>query len=186
MTTLEDMAEMGGKFARDLLVGTKNDLMPMFVIKRSEGIDVIGVPFKDDEEKRVMIINVALEIVEKGADAWSFLTESWFAHRRPGEPLGPRPAQDPNRMEGVICLASDGDSTELYSWETKRDAEGNCTDLVKYGDEEGPKHFSSWISSALNRAKKLHDEFPSGGPLDIGDAVKIAKEMYAKERGKSA
>jgi hypothetical protein len=160
---LEGMADTAYKFACDIMVGTDKELMPMFVIVRggeNQQVDVIGCPFKDDTEKRTMVINVALEIVEKGADAWSFLTESWFASRKPGEPLGPRPAKDPNRKEGVICLASDGKDTQLYTWETKRDSAGKCAELVKYSAGEGPQKFESWISVALNKAKKLHDEFP--------------------------
>jgi hypothetical protein len=175
MTTLEDMADLAYKFACDIMVGTDKELMAMFVIMRGgetdQHVDVIGCPFKNDEEKRVMVVNVALEIVEKGADAWSFLSESWFARRKQGEPLGPRPAADPNRQEGVICLASDGKDTQLHTWETKRDSAGKCAELVRYSDGEGPQKFESWISVALNKAKKLHDDFP--GPAErLAAAIK--------------
>jgi hypothetical protein len=162
MTEIEQMAELAYKFACDIMVGSSKELMAMFVIQRGgdkKHIDVIATPFRDDNEKRTMVINVALEIADQGCDAWSFLTESWFAHRTKDEPLGVRPMDDPNRKEGVICLASDGTTTLLHSWETERDEKGNCVRLVKY--DEGDK-FESWISQALNRAKKLHDEFPSG------------------------
>lgn len=154
---------MAYKFACEIMVGTDKELMAMFVVVRggeNKKIDVIGCPFKDDNEKRTMVINVAMEIVEHGADAWSFLSESWFAHREQGKPLEPRPSEDPNRKEGVLCLASDGKETLLHTWETKRDSAGKCAELVRYSEGEGPQKFESWISVALNKAKKLHDQFP--------------------------
>lgn len=172
---LEEMVSLAYKFACDIMVGTTKELMPMFVIERGGKIDVIGCPFKDDVEKRTMIINIALEIADKGADAWSFLTESWFTHRKPGEERkGPRPSEDPNRQEGVICVASDGEKTLLQSWGTKRDLAGNCTELVKY--DEGDK-FESWISVALNKAKKLHDQFPDG----VAEIARAVEEQLKKE-----
>jgi hypothetical protein len=162
MTELEEMAEVAYKFACQIMVGTSKELMAMFVIQRGgdkKQLDVIGVPFRDDNEKRTMVINVALEIADQGCDAWSFLTESWFSHRTQGEPLEPRPSEDPKRKEGVICLVGDGTTTLLHSWETERDEKGNCIRLVKYNENYSCE---SWISQALNRAKKLHDQFPSG------------------------
>lgn len=158
--TLEGMAEMAFKFASDVLINKHDDLMPMFVIHREKpepATDIIACPFQNDDEKRVMVINVCLEVVEKGCDAWSFLTESWFAHRGPGAPLGPRPSEDPNRLEGVICIASDGKTTELHTWQMVRDEKGVCSQLVPQEKHAG---FSSWISNALNQAKALHDRFP--------------------------
>jgi hypothetical protein len=170
MTKLEEMADVAYKFACQILVGGPKDLMPMFVIKRGgkeNKMDVIGTPWADDNEKRTMVINIAMEIADQGCDAWSFLSESWFAHRTKGEPLGPRPSEDPKRKEGVICLVGDGQNTLLHSWETKRDEKGNCTALEKY--DEGDS-FESWISQALNRAKKLHDQFP-GGMQEMASAI---------------
>jgi hypothetical protein len=181
MTNLQDMADVAYKFACDIMVGTDKELMPMFVIVRggeNPQTEIIGCPFQDDAEKRTMVVNVALEIVEKGADAWSFLTESWFAHRKQGEPMGPRPAEDPNRKEGVICLASDGKDTQLHTWETKRHPDGRCAELVKYSAGEGPQKFESWISVALNKAKKLHDEFP-------GPAQRIMAAVNETIKGKT-
>lgn len=171
---LEEMVATAHKFACDIMVGTKKDLVPMFVIERGEKVDVIATPFQDDAEKRTMIINIALEIADQGCDCWSFLTESWFAHRTQNEPLGVRPSEDPKRREGVICIASDGKETMLQSWETKRDAEGNCTELTKY--DEG-QSFQSWISVALNKAKRLHDDFPNG----VEEIARAVTEQLKKE-----
>jgi hypothetical protein len=160
MINLEDMADLAYKFACTIMVGTDKELMPMFLIVRDgkNQTEVIGCPFKDDEEKRTMVVNVALEIAQNGADAWSFLSEGWVAHRKPDEPLGPRPSEDPNRQEGVMCIASDGKDTQLHTWETKRDPAGKCIELVKCSGDEGPQKFTSWIAVALNKAKKLHEQ----------------------------
>jgi hypothetical protein len=172
MTTLEDMADLAYKFACDIMVGTDKELMPMFLIVRggeNPQTEVIACPFKDDLEKRTMVVNIALEIVEKGADAWSFVSETWFAYRKQGEPLGPRAKDDPNRREGVICLASDGKNTQMHTWETKRHPDGKCAELVKY--DEGSRTIYDWISEALNKAKRLHDQFPDAAER-VAAAVK--------------
>lgn len=156
-TKLEKLAELAYKFACDLKLGTDKELIPMFVIERGDGREVIGTPFTGLEQKRIMVVNVALEIAEKGADAWSFLSETWFAHRAKGESLDPPPSEDPKRQEGLMCMVSDGKETFLYTWETFRDQKGNCTEFVK--QDGSPHRANSWISVALNKAMQLHQQF---------------------------
>lgn len=176
--TLLAMAEMAFKFASDILINRHDSLMPMFVVHRETPepkTDIIGCPFQNDEEKKVMVFNVALEIAEKGADAWSFVTESWFAHREKGEPLGPRPSDDPHRREGLMCLVSDGKTTEMHAWEIIRDADGNCTELVPQEKHGG---FSSWITDTLNQAKKLHDDFPD----QTAEAIQMINKIVERRK----
>lgn len=155
--TLENLTETAYKFASHYLVGTKDALMPIVVLNRGEENDIIGLPFSNEKEKKEMILNVALEVAKKGCTSWSFMSESWFAHSYRGDPDKRRPVDRPDRKEGVFCLLSDGKEVKIRSWEIIRNPEGKCVELKVYDANEGA--IESWIAVAINRAKKLHEEF---------------------------
>lgn len=177
-TKLEKLAQTGYLFACQRMIGTKNDMMPFFVLMRGDKFEVIATPFANDQEKKAAVFNVVLEIAKGGCDAWSFLSESWLARRKPGEALGPRPADDPRREEGVICIVSDGKDSFMYSWKTLRDKAGNCIGLEAQSEAE---HFESWICSTLNRAKALYDILSAGG--SVKEVVAELERLRKKSNG---
>lgn len=141
-TKLQRLSELAYDFASKVKLGSTEQLLPMFLIERDGKREVIGTPYTNVDEKRTIVINVALEIAERGADAWSFLSETW----------------NPTWREGLVCLASDGKETLLYTWRVHRDERGKCTELVKL--DGSPHRANNWISVALNKAMKLHEDFP--------------------------
>lgn len=155
---LKELADLAYYFACKVKLGKNEELLPMFLIERDGKREVVGVPYDNLDQKRTMVVNVALEIAERGASAWSFLSDTWFVRRAQDELRGPPPSEDPKRKEGVWCLTSDGKETLIYTWEIFRDEKGNCTALV--AQDGSPHRANSWISVALNKAMKLHEDFP--------------------------
>jgi hypothetical protein len=132
LTTLIDAA---GDHARRVMIGTKKELMPVFLLVAGNGDRIIvGTPFVNDDDKDRAAHVVRGLIREHHVARYSFLSEGWRAVQPPGwehgQPIGLMPSQRPDRQECVIAFATDGINTVWRSWATHRDAEGNCTALT--------------------------------------------------------
>lgn len=131
--TIDQMLELAYGQAENLIVGNKDQIMPVFMIL-TEGDEIIfiGTPWQGNHQKDLAILMIKDLMVEHKAVAYSFLTEAWVAKQpkgwRPGDPSIP-PSENPDREEVVLAMATNGSETKYKDWDILRDDEGNCCSL---------------------------------------------------------
>jgi hypothetical protein len=159
--TLEKLTQMASDYATKVMLGTKEQLLPSFVLLKEDpfskelSTDVIAAPWKNDQEKREAVLAVCLSIIKskEAVYAYSMVTECWVSNYKVGEKArADRPEHDPQRGEAIMAFSSTGKKQKFAAWLVERDAEGNCSKLVPK-DERGT--YESWMTTALDKAMYL-------------------------------
>lgn len=134
--TIERMLELAYGQAQNIIVGNKEQLMPIFmVLTGDDEIIFVGTPWDGDEQKD-MAIHLLKDLMKRhNATAYSFLTEAWVSAQRRDDPDRTPPSQRADRREVVMAMATNGSDTKYRSWLIIRDMDGNCVDLVQ--EKEG-------------------------------------------------
>ena len=134
MTKLDLLLQQAEVHARRALIGTREQLRPLFHMIHADGKEsVADVPWRAGEKETTLALVRALM---RAGDvvAYSILTEAWSATpregRKPGELLPTSPSEGPDRFEVVIAAASSRRRRKAALWRIERDADGRCTDLV--------------------------------------------------------
>lgn len=149
--TLNHMLDMAHAQAERVLVGTSEDLMPVFLFINGKGESgVIGAPFRSTIEKDMVADAARKLFADKQAVAYSFLSEAWMAsvkHQR--EYDGPPPSALPDRIEVVMALAETATEMKSRMWKIVR-GEGNvCIRLENMGEVGDAKSLSGRFSGLL-------------------------------------
>jgi hypothetical protein len=140
--TLEDMIKLAESQARTVLIGTKAELTPMWLILDWKGeIEIVATPWNSPHQKHVVTAAMRETMRETGIIAYSLLVEAWFsrlsAKEAGKEYKGPPPSERADRQEAVVALACNRDGRTLYhNWEIKRDKKGRCIELLRL---DGPE-----------------------------------------------
>lgn len=150
--TIERMLELAYGQAQNIIVGNKEQLMPIFmVLTGDDEIIFVGTPWDGDEQKD-MAIHLLKDLMKRhNATAYSFLTEAWVSAQRRDDPDRTPPSQRADRREVVMAMATNGSDTKYRSWLIIRDVDGNCVDLVQ--EKEG-------IQISVSRFDGLLPNFP--------------------------
>ena len=153
MYDLKDLLDRGERQARAVLLekGEKS-LCPMFLlVQPDDSVIVVGTPFEGDVQKQMVRAQLRSLMKNHGTVAYSFLCEAWAVkmnHLKPEDvthedegvisvPMQRRPSEDPNRIEVVSVLATNGVENKYRMWEIKRDYKGKIRDLVLDCEVEG-------------------------------------------------
>ncbi len=137
--TLEEMMRLGEGQARRVLIGTKEDLLPSWMLADGEGkVTIVATPWRNNDEKH-MVAEVMREAMRGlRIDAYTVLIEVWLLRVQgppPKEYKGPAPMDSPDREEAVVLIGVNRDGRRLHqSWITKRDADGVCVALEPMGE----------------------------------------------------
>jgi hypothetical protein len=127
--TLQALVDMAGAQARKIMVGTKEELMPCFLLQTETEVHILGTPWADSSQKAALIEEVRRWAKKIGAVRYSFLCEAWQA--KVVDENDERPASErPDREEIVMAVASDGKETVRAQWAIKRQ-DGVCVGLEK-------------------------------------------------------
>jgi hypothetical protein len=135
--TVDRMLELAYGQAKNLIIGNKEQILPVFMLLAGDDTIVfVGCPWQGEDQKDMAIVMLRELMKEHKATAYSFLTEAWVARQpkgwRPGiDPTGAAPMDRPDRKEVVLAMATNGTHTQYKSWDIVRDADGNCMDLVE-------------------------------------------------------
>ncbi len=139
--TLEEMMRLGEEQARRVLIGTKEDLLPSWMLADGEGkVTIVATPWRNNDEKH-MVAEVMREAMRGlRIDAYTVLIEVWLLRVKgppPKEYKGPAPSDSPDREEAVILVGATRAGEHVHKhWITKRDAAGVCIALESMGDPE--------------------------------------------------
>jgi hypothetical protein len=135
MTKLDLLLQQAEVRARLALIGTREQLRPLFHMIHADGKESIaGVPGHDAGEMETTLSLVRALMRAGDVVAYSILTEAWSATLpegwKPGEPLLIAPSKGPNRLEVVIAATHGRRRRKAAMWRIERDVDGRCTDLV--------------------------------------------------------
>jgi hypothetical protein len=116
--TLEGMMRLAENQARTVMVGSKAELTPAWLlITEAPAVEIFVTPWGNDREKRLVIETMRLVMKEKRCTAYSMLTEAWML-RIPGDPsqdyTGPPPSQHKDRQECVVLMAANKAGEHRY------------------------------------------------------------------------
>jgi hypothetical protein len=131
---LDALLKHAGEHARRVLVEMKEtDLMPTFVMIAEDEHVFMPAPWRDDDEKRIMLAAARGIMKAKGVTRYSMVSEAWTAAQpkgwKPGMPQGPLPADRPDRKEIVIAIAADKATSKSRVWDIVRGEGGTIVDL---------------------------------------------------------
>jgi hypothetical protein len=141
--SLDEMLTLAENQARTVMIGTKVELTPVWLMVTWDGkIEIFATPWGSDLEKRLAIEAMRLTMREKQVQAYSMLTEAWMARATPDEVKqqeysGLPPSQRADRQEAVVIMAANRDGETRYrTLETVRARNGKCAELRQLSTEE--------------------------------------------------
>jgi hypothetical protein len=142
MTKLDLLLQQAEVSVRSALIGTREQLRPLFHMIHANGQESLtSVPWRDEGEKETTLALVRALMRAGDVVAYSILTEAWSATPRegqkPDEPLPTSPSEWPDRVEVVIAAASSRRRRKAAMWRIQRDADGRCTGLVLMAGVDG-------------------------------------------------
>jgi hypothetical protein len=155
MMDLEEMIRLAEEQARRVLVGTKEQLIPQWLLASLDRTMIVATPWGGDDEKHLVIGVMRAMMREEQVHAYSLLVEAWFAHEKVPEGTSPDsfkyrglpPSQRPDRKESVVAMATNRYGKHLHRhWEIVRGKKGKCVDLKRM---DGPEDQISGIFDNL-------------------------------------
>jgi hypothetical protein len=158
--TLDEMITLARDQALRVMVGTKAEIQPSWLLVTGKGdIEIFMTPWGNSREKRLVIETMRDVMREKRVSAYSMLTEAWML-RVPGvtsekEYTGPMPSESPDRQECVVMMAANKAGEHRYqTMETVRDAEGKCIELRQLSSVED--RFTGVFDNLLDKREKAN------------------------------
>jgi hypothetical protein len=129
MTKLDLLLQQAEVSVRSALIGTREQLRPLFHMIHANGQESLtSVPWRDEGEKETTLALVRALMRAGDVVAYSILNEAWSATpaegRESGEPLPTAPNEGPDRLEVVIAAAYNRRRRKAATWRIERDADG--------------------------------------------------------------
>ena len=135
--TLEDLVRLGEEQARRVLIGTKEELVPSWLLLDENGPTILATPWADNREKQLVTHAMRKTMRERQVIAYSLLVEAWFVVVPEEQYEGPPPSERDDRKEAVVVMAANRDGQHLYrQLAIVRDKEGACVELRRL---DGPE-----------------------------------------------
>lgn len=163
MTDLTALVRQTGEFARRQLIERgETGFTGMFHLVAPEGGTdaVIVCPWQDDKEKLLAIAKVKQIAHLMGAVAALFAGEVWMVTREAPTPWHAKrifeedpPSQQPDRIEAVFAVATDGTDTVANTWQIVRTRPGGPV-LALVERKEMAGNFSGRLIDGLIPAKE--------------------------------
>lgn len=130
MITLDQLLDQVGQHAHHTLIEENNDsLVPLYhlITKQNESI-IIACPWATTDQKLLAIQAIKQLAHKKNAVLAAFVSECWMVVK--DAPLTPwharqminepPPSEDPKRIETILAVATDGESTKAKMWQMVR------------------------------------------------------------------
>ena len=113
---LEELMISNLEYAKTLLA-RDGKLSPVAFLVYRDNIDIIGLSFRDDNEKIIQIKMLRKLVKEKDADAIFMITESWHVCTNKDEDLDIKPSENPMRKE-CIFIVGECENTRISMMQT--------------------------------------------------------------------
>jgi hypothetical protein len=138
--TLADLVRMAREQAERILIGTTDELMPLWhIVPDGDAPHVIvGTPFEGGPSKDMVAYAVSQLMKEHHAVKYAFMSEAWMAtvNKDDWDENGPPPSERPDRIEIVMVLAQGYDEPTIQrTWKILRGEDGKtCIGLEEMPD----------------------------------------------------
>ena len=140
--TLEKMVGLAELHARTMLIGTKEQLVPTWLVLTGNAeIEILATPWQNSNQKLLTVDAMRVILRNDGATAYSLLVEAWYsvlpASEVGKEYAGPPPSERADRRELVVAVAANHWGQHVHrQWEIVRDKHGRTIDLRPLGGPE--------------------------------------------------
>lgn len=116
---LKNLMENSLEYAKNLLL-RDGSLLPVAFIVYGDNIDIIGLTFRDNEEKDQELIFLRKLVREKNANAVYVIVESWYVTSNKID-LTIEPSKHPMRKECIFIIGEckEGDITMMQIFDRK-------------------------------------------------------------------
>jgi len=153
MSILDAMIDLAGEHARRILIEQKQTgLQPIFLFATPAGNTVVPCgPLMGSGDAKEALAEIMRSLMrERGAIAYSFVSEAWMAERPSGSPLPRDVASLPDRMEVVYAVAFDaaGDARSAC-WRMVRDPHRRILALEPIPMPTGPEALAGRFANLL-------------------------------------
>lgn len=157
MITLDQMIKTAEDQARRVLIGTKEELVPAWVMVSLGKAEIVATPWDGYINKQLVIEAMRALMRERQVQAYSLVVEAWFvtANAIDDEYTGPPPSERTDRKECVVAMAANkaGEHRHLHL-EIIRDKKGRCVELRRLSPED---RITSWIfDNLLDDGRRMH------------------------------
>jgi hypothetical protein len=157
--TLDKMIELARDHANRVMVGSKAELTPAWLLITAKGdIEIFNTPWENTRQKYLIIETMRNVMREKHCTAHSIVTEAWSLHvtgdAAQGEYKGPMPSESPDRQECVVVMAANKDEYRYQTLETVRAANGTCAELRQLSGIED--RFTGLFDNLLDDKRRAH------------------------------
>lgn len=134
--TLDELIFAAEAQAKAVLLGTKDELAPSWLLDAPNQPTVVLTPWNGDMEKMLARAFIRQKLKDLGAKAYSVAMEAWAVSLPSGaRPIIDRPSQDPRRVECVTIMATDGFHQKTKTLRIVRDkVTGKCTGLPEWDE----------------------------------------------------
>lgn len=142
--TVEQIVENNMTMARESMKESGEFIGPVFIIHSEEGFIPVVAPFKDGEEKKIVLRMVQLLNLKYRAYAYSVVHEAWFATRtaEQGRDFKGQVADLPDKKEAVVSSYVGYDRKEMHISEVERNGkEITLKEPTKFEGEVGGTFF---------------------------------------------
>jgi hypothetical protein len=142
MIALDPLLDSAASGAREILIGTRRELAPIWgLVKEKAGapgeidsLDLGMTPWRDEAEKRILLASMQARIRTEKIDAYWFVVEAWASRYKAEDLPDPNnppimPREDPNRREVVVMVACNKAEKRFRAYDIVRDPEGRCVEL---------------------------------------------------------
>lgn len=102
MMTPDKVIEMNVKYVKERMA-EKGDICPLFILHTKKSVIPVFAPFRDDNEKSMILTLLKVLMIKHKAYAYSVCIEAWVAKRKLNDPpLKGQVKDQPDRIE--VCL----------------------------------------------------------------------------------
>lgn len=158
MINLNQLLEIGGRHAEQVLIGLGQDLMPSWLLfDRKNHCDIVGTPFNSDADKFFVEHKMRALMRSKKTVCYSMVSEAWSATAPPdwnpdeGLPQAERPSNRVDRREVVIAVACSATEAIGRQWFILRSPNGAVVEL-RFEDDYGATGdcpLEGWMTNLL-------------------------------------
>lgn len=129
---LDELLQALTEHAQNILIERHEEsLMPMYHIVGDEQL-IIGCPWTNEKEKVATLRTIKAEAKKQNATMIGFVCEMWMTVHDTSVDVTKvvPPSQSPDRIEGVLAVATDGTDTKANCWKIVRAEDNTILCLV--------------------------------------------------------
>lgn len=177
--TIDEILKNNMDMARSSFEESGEFIGPVFLIHSEQGLIPIVAPFRNNEEKQLILRMIMLLNLKYRAYAYSVVHEAWFATRTPeqGRNFKGQVADLPDKQEAIVSSYVGYDRKEMHISEVIREnGKASLKDPTKFDGEVGGQFFSLLPPAELHQR-----EFDQGQKAMLEMLISLVSQKMGVE-----